>query len=116
MKESDFGFSSRRRFSSAARSRLLARYERSGLTQRGFVQQHGLSLATLTKWLRQERQRATPPRKISSAFQPVDLSGVLGAPSWTAEVVLPDGFILRLSAQASAALAGQLLEALRRPC
>lgn len=118
MKRNDFDFSSRRRFTLAQRSRLIARYQRSGLTQRAFVQQHGLSLTSLTKGLRQDRhnQAAVPTGKVLPEFQPVDLSRRLGPPGWAAEVALPDGSTLRLAAHASATLADQLLQTLRRPC
>lgn len=118
MKENDLDFSSRRRFTPAERAGLVSRYQRSGLTQRAFVQQHGLSLATLTKWLRQGRQDQgqAPTRKVSPRFQPVDLSQMIGAPGWAAEVALPDGSTLRLSTHASTALVEGLLQTLRRPC
>ena len=39
--------------------RWLARYERSGLSQKAFCTRHGLALSTLTYWRRRERARAT---------------------------------------------------------
>jgi hypothetical protein len=52
---------SRRRFSAAGRVGLLAEYHRSGRAQREFVDQNDLSLATMTNWLRRERQGPEPP-------------------------------------------------------
>ena len=79
---------------------------------------HGLSLATLGKWLRQERQTGakTPERKGSLRFKAVNLAPMLGMQSWAAEVALADGAIIRLSAHASAEWATELLQAMRRPC
>lgn len=119
MKETGNGFSSRRRFSPKVRDRLLHRYHRSGLTQREFVGRHALSLATLSSWLRQERQRGSNPawrQRGRPRFQSVDLSQMIGAPGWAAEVALPDGSTLRLSTHASTALVDGLLQTLRRPC
>ena len=103
---------SRRRFSPAERAGLLAEYHRSQLTQREFVAQHELSLATLTNWLRQERLGATAPPRGSVPFAELPLAQVLGASRWTAEVVRPDGWTVRLASDAPAALVEQLL----RPC
>ena len=101
----------RRRFSALERVGLLAAYHRSQLTQREFVVQHGLSLATLTKWLRQERENpALPPPQVSFAELP--LGSGLGSPRWAAEIVQREGRVVRLAHDAPAALVEQLL----RPC
>jgi hypothetical protein len=105
-----------RRFSVAEREGLLGEYHRSRLTQREFVEQHDLSLATLTKWLRWERQsaKASCREKVSFAELPLAsrmLSG-LGPTRWAAEIVRPDGWTVRLMHDAPATLVEQLL----RPC
>jgi transposase-like protein len=114
MKEKGLGFGGRRRFTPQERARVVAEYEGSGLTQRVFVGKHGLSLATLTNWLRAYRRDKPGGQEVN--FQPVDLSGMVGRADWAAEVVMADGLTLRLGAQASVAMAQTLLKVLRRSC
>jgi transposase-like protein len=109
-------FLSRRRFSSQQRAELIAQYQRSGLTQAAFVRQHKLGLATLTKWLRQHRQTQPPAKRIAPAFQALDLSRMLTGPNWAAEIVLPEGATVRLSAHAGTAFSEHLIQTLRRVC
>ena len=97
------------RFSPSERVRLLAAYHRSQLTQREFVARHGLSLATLNRWLRSEREGATVPGQESVAFAEVPLTQVLGTARWAAEIVRPDGRTVRLAHDAPSALVEQLL-------
>jgi len=108
----------RRRRTPQQRAELLTQYRRSGLSQRDFVQSHGLGLSTLTKWLREERRTSVKPPERNGAvpFQEVNLRPPFGTASWAAEVALADGAVLRLGAQASVAWATELLQALRRPC
>lgn len=108
----------RRRRTPQQRAELLIQYRRSGLSQRDFVQSHGLGLSTLTKWLRAERRTGgkPPPQRGVVPFQEVNLRPPFGAASWAAEVALADGAVLRLSAQADAMWATALLRALPRPC
>jgi len=81
---------SRRRFSPAERVGLLARYHRSQLTQREFVEQHDVSLATRTRWLRLERQSAKIRRRKNPPFAKLPLAPMLAKAGWAAEVVRPD--------------------------
>lgn len=90
---------------------MLDAYRRSHLTQREFARQHGLSLATVTRWLRLERQVATAPRGKSAPFTELPLARVLGTTRWAAEVVRPDGWTMRLTHDTPAALVAQLLGA-----
>jgi hypothetical protein len=90
---------------------LLARYHGSQLTQREFVEQHDLSLATLTKWLRWEREGGKDPRRKRLPFAEMPLAQVLGTARWAAEVVRPDGGTVRVAHDAPAALVAQLLGA-----
>ena len=118
MKNNNPGFRSRQHHTPQQRAELLTRYRRSGLSQRDFVQSHGLGLSTLTKWLREERRTGVKPpeRNGSVPFQEVNLSPQFGTANWAAEVAMADGTVLRLSAQAAAAWVTSLLQALRRPC
>ena len=118
MKHKNPGFRSRQHHTPEQRAELLARYRRSGLSQRDFVRSHGLGLSTLTKWLREERRTGVkPPEQNDSVpFQEVNLRPQFGTARWAAEVALVDGTVLRLSAQAAVAWATALLQTLRRPC
>ncbi len=98
-----------RHFTTRERSNLVAAYPRLQLTQREFAEQHGISLATLARWLRQERDGPVSPRRKRPVFAEVPLAGGL---RWAAEVVRPDGWTVRLAGAAPAALVEQLL----RPC
>jgi hypothetical protein len=91
---------------------LLAGYHGSRLTQREFVGQHDLSLATLANWLRRERQGGKAPRRQKVAFAELPLEQVLGRARWAAEIVQPDGRTVRLAHDTPAVLVEQLL----RPC
>jgi transposase-like protein len=108
----------RRRRTPPQRAELLTQYRRSGLSQRDFVQSHGLGLSTLTKWLREERLSGVKPSERNGAvpFQEVNLRPQFNSTDWAAEVALTDGAVLRLGAQASVAWATALLQALRQPC
>ena len=101
----------RRRYSPAKRLGLLARYHRSQLTQREFVEKHGLGLATLTKWLRLERESGKGACAKSTPFAEVPLAQALGTTRWAAEMVRPDGWTVRVAQDAPAALVAQLLVA-----
>lgn len=118
MKHNNPGLRSRPHHTPQQRAELLTGYRCSGLSQRDFVQSHGLGLSTLTKWLREERLTGvkSPERNGSVSFQEVNLSPPFGTASWAAEVALADGTVLRLSTQAAATWVTSLLQALRRPC
>lgn len=65
----------------------------------------------------QRRTGVKPPERNDFVpFQEVNLSPQFRPIGWAAEVALVDGVVLRLSAQAAAAWAAELLQALRRPC
>lgn len=58
----------RRRHTPAQKDRILAAYQKSGLTQRMFAARRGIGYSTLTLWLR----KATTAKKTDrSAFVPV---------------------------------------------
>mgnify|MGYP001218743180 FL=1 len=118
MKHNHSGFRSRAHHTPQQRAELLTRYRRSGLSQRDFVQSHGLGLSTLTKWLREERLSGVKSSGGNGAvpFQEVNLHPQFSSTGWAAEVALTDGAVLRLGAHASVAWATELLHALRRPC
>jgi lambda repressor-like predicted transcriptional regulator len=49
----------RRYFTANERAEWISRYRASGLSQRGFVQQHGLVLGTFQQWLYREHRRTS---------------------------------------------------------
>lgn len=51
----------RKRFSATQRSDLLTAYQRSGLTQRAFAAQAGISLGSLAVWLRRSKAALSGP-------------------------------------------------------
>jgi transposase-like protein len=100
--------SGRHRKSPKQRQRLVARFQRSRLTQRDFAARHGIGLSTLCKWVRLERDAV--PAKIK--FQEVALPNP--TPRWPIEVVSPQGWIVRLQNSSELQALPQLLRAL--PC
>jgi transposase-like protein len=97
----------RRRWTSAQRQRLLARYHRSQLTLKQFAARHGVGLSTLSKWLRLERDAV--PAQVK--FQEIRLPNI--ASPWPVEVVSPQGWIVRLQSGSDVPRLPQLLRALR---
>jgi hypothetical protein len=103
------------------------RFLQSGLLLREFAAQHGLKLSTLQRWVASSpgATLGTPGcDKISSSsvaplFAEVTLpagssplsSSSSSSPLWVAELVRPDGSMLRLAHDASSALLKQLLRA-----
>jgi transposase-like protein len=95
---------------------LVKQYERGGGTQRAFVEAHELSLATLQKWLREAREKASESSQPGKAprWAEVSLPGLVPGPNWGAEVRLPNGSTVRFSESISPSLAQEILRAL--PC
>src|SRR5205085_1674539 len=96
----------RGRYSRKEREEIIGEYERSGVTQRELVEKYGISVATLSNWLRAHRQN----RQKQVEFKPVDMSGVFNGRAWAAEVLMPDGVVVRLGTQADAALVQRLVK------
>lgn len=101
------------------RARWVARFLQSGLSQRAFALQHGLNVFTLRKWI--DSLPGHPLRRRSAAAPPLrelPLGSLLASatPAWAAELALPTGAHLRLSAQLPPALLPALLRAWRRSC
>lgn len=55
---------------------MIGEYRQSGKTQREFAQEAGISLATLTKWLREGRCRSEPGRLIEVALPVMNVVSV----------------------------------------
>ena len=102
-------------------ARLVARWERSGLTQAAFARRIGMPVATFTWWRHRLRRAARapvppaarPPTPSASAFTEV----VLAAPRERAEVevVLRDGRVLRVPLSADGHAVRRLIAALEAP-
>ena len=102
-----------RRYSAKEIKNHLQDWTQSGLTLRDYAARQGLSYWTMQGWRR--RKPPQPGRAAQAKFASVPLSAMLG-PGWGAEVNLPSGETVRLSAQVPAAWAAELMAALRPPC
>ena len=84
----------RRMLPEAEWERLLAAYEKSGLTQRAFAQQEGVSFHTFVGRLSRRRRMGggSPAKPVGMQFQELSL-----APAFTSvlEVQSPDGWVLK---------------------
>jgi hypothetical protein len=89
----------------------LRQYERSGLSQVEFADQHQLGLSTLRRWIAQGRSTVKSPAEALAAWQEVKLPRAVGPGRWAAEIVRPDGWILRVAPEASPTWVGELLRA-----
>jgi len=98
----------RRRWTAKQRQRFLARFHQSQLTQRDFATRHGVGLSTLSKWLRVENEKGSPPVKFREVILP-------NTPMpYAVEVVSPQGWTVRLQNSSEIETLAQLLQAL--PC
>ncbi len=102
--------------------RVLARWQRSGLTLREFGQQRGIPLSTLT-WWRQVFRRAGEPvnaaTKSGSADDAVVFTEVprqMTIPAAALEVVLRNGHVVRVPAGVDTDTLHQVLQALQAAC
>jgi hypothetical protein len=93
------------------RAQWVRRFQRSGLTQRAFAQEHRLGLSTLQQWI--VRQHQAVGSNGWAKLREVSLETVLGAHPWAAEIVLPDTTLVRVRQMEPVA---PLLQALRRSC
>ena len=91
--------------------RLLRAYDRSGLSQARFAEQHRIALTTLHYWLRRRREQGRDSSR-RPALVPVNLRPALGAVSARIEVALTNGRQLRLPIDTEAARVASLAAAL----
>jgi transposase-like protein len=103
-----------RHFNAEERAEWISLYRSSQLPQEQFAQQHALKLGTLQRWLRQDRRSS--PSTEASAFQEVRLPSFLPTRAWVAEILLPNGVVVRLSAAATGSWIQSLLHTLRKAC
>lgn len=103
--------SNRRRRTPAERAQILDQYHQSGLTQKVFAAQAGISGSALNSWLRRALAKADshPPQFVSV---PNLLSTGRGHTVYRLQ--WPDGFTLEVAAGFAAPEVGALLHAVRR--
>jgi len=87
----------------------VRRYERSGLSQHEFAERHGLGVFTLRRWTAQAAHHALPTRNGKPVWQELPLGGLAGANRWAAEVVRPDGLVVRVAYDTPRVLLEELL-------
>jgi transposase-like protein len=101
------------RRSAGERESLLARFQRSGQSQKRFCQENGLSLATLQYWLRQERLQSQPLEasfvQLAAPVASACLPGAGGLPMGAVQIRLPSQVELQVAAGADPAWVGALL-------
>jgi transposase-like protein len=83
----------RRRLSDDTRRQLLARYQRSDLTQRAFCEQAGIPLSTLQWWLVQARRAVAFAEIVAPAWAEVTRAP---QPVWAVEITTARGLTVRL--------------------
>ena len=89
----------RGRTADPTRRELVARYQRSNLTQRAFCEQAGIPISTLQWWLVQARREAVPatPVTLTEVSLPESARPDRGVgAAWAVEIVTDTGLTLRL--------------------
>jgi len=104
----------RRRFGPEEREQLLVAYRRSGLTQREFASQHGVSLSSLVLWLRKHRQMTRASTRPPFIALPTGLAA-LSSPQRTYAVDLGGGQRLEIARGFDREEVEQLCRILRQP-
>jgi transposase-like protein len=87
--------------------RLLAEYEKSGLTQKAFARREGINVHTFVAWLGRHRKAFRAKTDLPVQFREVSLPAAAIGPL---EVQLPDGVVVRGSSPRALA---ELIRALR---
>jgi hypothetical protein len=85
----------RRIFTPEQRAEIVKRYRQSGLKQREFAAQEGISLASLNNWLYSRRGLRFKRRTPKAKFQEVVLSGP--SSGWALELISPRGWTVRVA-------------------
>ena len=87
----------------------MRRYSRADLSQREFAEQHRLGLSTLRKWIAENPTAASGGSAGSPGWQELKLPAPPWPTCWAAELVRPDGLVLRLPPAAPPEWVAQLL-------
>jgi len=104
--------------------RMLARWQRSGLTLREFGQQRGIPLSTLTWWRQVFRRAGEPvnaasksvPARDAVVFTEVPRPATVPTPSAVLEIVLRSGHVVRVPSGADTTTLQRVLQALQTAC
>jgi len=100
--------------------RVLARWQRSGLTLREFGTQRGIPLSTLTWWRQVFRRAGEPVNNAFTAkavvFTEVPRPATVPMNPAVLEVVLRSGHVLRVPAGADSDTLQRVLQALQTAC
>jgi hypothetical protein len=88
--------------------RFLADQDRSGVSIRGFCEQHGLNEASFYSWRRELARRDALAPDAVPTFVPLQVTA-----SAAIEVMLPTGLVVRVPAGADSDFAVRLVTALR---
>lgn len=91
---------------------MVARYQRSDLTQRAFCEQSGIPISTLQWWLVKARREAAPATPITfrEVAVPEDVrSGRALDRAWAVEITTRTGVTLRLREPLAPALLRRVL-------
>ena len=91
------------------RAQWVRQYVQSGLSQREFAERHQLGLSTLQKWIAQHPVLAASGAEDPGHWQELKLPVGLGPIRWAAELVRPDGWIVRVAPEASPAWVAEVL-------
>jgi len=95
-------------------ARLVARWERSGLTQAAFARRIGMPVATFTWWRHRLGRAASAARpRPRPAF--TEVVHAAPPPGVEAEVVLRNGRVVRVPLHGDAGAVRRLVEALEAP-
>jgi hypothetical protein len=84
------------------------------LSQREFAERHRLGLSTLRKWIAQNGNQAFAGRNGKAVWQELKLGALPGATRWAAEVMRPDGLVVRVAHDVPTGLLEELLRV--QPC
>jgi hypothetical protein len=105
--------SPRPRTADTTRRELVARYQRSDLTQRAFCEHVGIPMSTLQWWLVKARREAAPapPITFREVAVPEDVrSGRVLDTAWAVEITTRTGTTLRLREPLAPALLRRVLQ------
>lgn len=93
-------------------SGLLEAFRASGLSRTEFARSHDINLNVLSGWIK----RAASPAEGAPVLHEVSAAATVPflRTGWAAEVALPSGVALRLSAEADSALAERLWKLISR--
>ncbi len=104
--------------------RVLARWERSGLSLREFGQQRGIPLSTLTWWRQVFRRAGKPVMTVSRSvtgsetpvFTEVPPPAIVPRIAPAIEIILRTGHVLRVPAGADTETLQRVVQALQTAC